>query len=68
MTTIKLQTALKLIRFNHDDPEVREIIQTAIDELDRLYQIEAQFSELKASQPPAPDNAEWQVQNAMARQ
>lgn len=54
MTTIKLQTALKLIRYNHDDPEVREIIQTAIDELDRLYQIEAQHSETMTSQKERP--------------
>lgn len=51
MTTIKLQTALRLIRFNHDDPEVRNILQTTIDELDRLYKVEAQLQEVSQKQP-----------------
>lgn len=67
MTTIKLQTALKLIRFNHDDPEVREIIQTAIEELDRLYQVELQFIEFKASLPADPDLANWKAHSTMVR-
>lgn len=66
MSTVKLQTALKLIRFNHDDAEVRDILQTAIDELDRLYRIEAQWCEFMASQKPAPDNADWLVMNQVA--
>lgn len=64
MATIKLQTALKLIRFNHDDPEVREIIQTAIDELDRLYRIETQWNDLRDM--AAPDAGEWAALNRVA--
>ena len=40
MTTISLQTALRLIRYNHADSEVANILQATLDELDRLGQIE----------------------------
>lgn len=41
MATITLQTALKLLRYNHAEPEVRDILQAVLDELDRLYAVEA---------------------------
>jgi hypothetical protein len=40
MATINLITALELIRYNHADSNVGAVLQAAIDELDRLQEIE----------------------------
>jgi len=40
MATINLITALKLIRYNNDDSGVATVLQTTIEELERLQEIE----------------------------
>lgn len=62
MNDISLTTALKLIRYNTDS-EVATIIQSALDELDRLARVEKQAVELaKAALEGAIDRqAAWQV-------
>lgn len=42
MATINLVTALKLLRYN-TDAEIATILQSTIDELDRLYKVEEQL-------------------------
>lgn len=46
MASINLITALKLIRFNHTDSEVGTVLQAAIDELERLQDLEKRAANL----------------------
>lgn len=62
MNDISLTTALKLIRYNTDS-EVATILQSALDELDRLARVEKQAVELaKAALNGTIDGqAAWEV-------
>jgi hypothetical protein len=46
MATINLITALKLIRYNNDDSGVVSVLQTTIEELERLQGLERHAAEL----------------------
>lgn len=46
MATINLITALKLIRYNNDDSGVVSVLQTTIDELERLQELERHAANL----------------------
>lgn len=62
MNDISLTTALKLIRYN-TDTEVATILQSALDELDRLARVEKQAIEMaKAALEGTIDRqAAWQI-------
>lgn len=62
MNDISLSTALRLIRYNTDS-EVASILQSALDELDRLARLEKQAIELaRAALEGAIDRqAAWEV-------
>jgi hypothetical protein len=68
MKTISLTTALKLIRFNPQlDSEAAEILQSAMDELERLYKVEAAMIELEATKQQEQGEADWLEAQVIAR-
>lgn len=71
MATIKLISALRLLKQFGDSPEVVSVIDATLNELERLYKIEAELIALREQSAPDPstssgyDPADWQAQNRM---